>query len=121
MLDRFDLLAFSPEWKGKGTVPLKKIFHQLNTVRDFILKRRSQKTVNGRLELKDLEKTVEEKKAAMPHTSSRRRKRALLRVARTFADLDSSETIKGIHLEKAYTLSVKNFYFLKNRMMTGVN
>lgn len=134
MLDRFDLLSFSYEWKKgdreanqteenkqKEKIALEEIFHEVERVRDFILKTREQQTVNGRLELKELESHLEEKESVtMPHTPSQRRKRALLRLARTFADFDRSKTIKGIHLERAYTFSVKNFYFLKNRLMTNL-
>ena len=121
MLDRFDLLGFSHEWKGRGTMSLEKILHQVEEARDFILRNRSQKIVNGRLELRELEENVKDREETMPCTPSQRRKRALLRVARTFADLDRSEVVKGIHLERAYTLAVKNFYFLKNRMMGSLD
>ena len=117
MLDRFDLLAFSSQWKGEKKISLTELLQQLETARDFVLKTRRQETTNSRLNLQELENVVKKARDILPQTPSQRRKRALLRVARTFADLAGEETITGIHLEKAYTLGVKNFHFLKHRMM----
>ena len=118
MLDRFDLLAFSRQWKGERKISIKKLHEQIETAREFVSKTRNQKKVNGRLNLQELEDMIKRKEVLQfPQTHSHRRKRSLLRVARTFADLEYQEIINEKHLEKAYTLGVKNFYFLKHRIM----
>ena len=120
MLDRFDLLAFSRQWRGEKTISMKGILEEICAARDFSLKTRRQIISNGRLEWEELENMIlPEVKNVLPRTTSHRRRRALLRVARTFADLKQDREIKGSHIEEVYALSVKNFYFLKNRMMTG--
>lgn len=118
MLDRFDLLAFSYQWKGEKKVSIKELCEQVEKAREFVSKTRNQKTVNGRLSLQELEEVMNQTECpALPQTNTLRRKRSLLRVARTFADLEHKEAISGDHIQKAYTLGVKNFYFLKHRMM----
>ena len=118
MLDRFDLLAFSNQWKGERKVSIQELYEQMERAREFVSKTRDQKTVNGQLSLKELEKMIEKKESpGLPQTGTERRKRSLLRLARTFADLDLKEAISGDHLQKACTFGVKNFYFLKHRMM----
>lgn len=120
MLDRFDLLAFSHQWKGERAVSLKSIQEEVEAAAEFRLKSRRQKEMNSRLELSDLESQAESKALKlMPETSSHRRKRALLRAARTLADLKGRETLGLDLLEEAFAYTVKNFYFLKNRMLAG--
>ena len=120
MLDRFDLLAFSSGWKGKKEISMKVILESTQQAQDFCKNTRMQKIPNGRLEGRELEAMISsEVERILPRTTSHRRKRALLRVARTFADLKQDREIKGSHIEEVYALSVKNFYFLKTRMVTG--
>ena len=118
MLDRFDLLAFSRQWKGEKEVSLPSVLEAVEKAEDFRRKTRNQTIPNGLLELNELEATTSpEVERILPHTSSHRRKRALLRTARTFADLKQDREIGGRHIEEVYALSVKNFYFLKNRIL----
>lgn len=120
MLDRFDLLAFSNGWKGKRKVSMKSLWENVQEAQDFRRNTRKQKISNGRLEWGELESMISpEARRVLPNTTSHRRKRALLRVARTFADLKGDREIKGTHIEEVYALSMKNFYFLKTRMMAG--
>ena len=120
MLDRFDLLAFSRGWGGAKEISLKSIQEDTEKAREFRLKTRKQTVLNGRLELDELEAMLSsEVRHILPQTPSHRRKRALLRTARTVADLQGEKKINGSHIERVYALSVKNFYFLKNRMMTS--
>ena len=120
MLDRFDLLAFSTGWKGEKEVPMKRILEAVQSAENFRKDIRKQKFPNGRLEWEDLGTLISpEVERVLPRTTSHRRKRALLRVARTLADLKQEREIKGSHIEEVYALSVKNFYFLKTRMMAG--
>ena len=118
MLDRFDMLAFSSEWKGEKKMSLEELFKSLKQAREFASQTRCQTVPNGHLSLQELERDLKKPKDILwPGTPSQRRKRALLRLARTVADLAGEESIQAIHLEQAYTLAVKNFYFLKHRMI----
>lgn len=120
MLDRFDLLAFSKEWKGDRKLALKDIIQEVKEAVEFRIKTRNQKIPNSRLELQQLENMINPAVLrVLPETSSHRRKRALLRVSRTLADLKKDERVSELHIEQAFRLSVKNFYFLQNRMMTN--
>ena len=119
MLDRFDMLVFSKDWKGERKVSLKEILEEVKQAQAFQSKRR-QYQPNSQLELAELESNIPDfLNKILPNTSSNRRKRALLRLARTYADLKGDISINESHIDKIYSFSVKNFYFLKNRMMTN--
>ena len=120
MMDRFDLLAFSKNWKGEKTVRLKQLHKEVKKARLFRLNIRKQENPNSYLELKDLEFMMKRDQAKLlPQSSSHRRKRALLRVARTLSDLKQEEEISSSSLDQALILTIKNFFFLKNRMLSG--
>ncbi len=117
MLDRFDILAFSTQWKGSFSVPFESIYNTVLKAKNF-QNRRHQSLPNGRLSLQELEDSLDAfiKKAHMSSfVSSHRRKRALLRVARTLADLQESNTIKPPHMEQAKELCFIPFEQIKNR------
>ena len=117
MMDRFDLLVFSKDWKGDKSCSLKSLKKEVEKAQSFRLKTRQQEKTNGWLDLKELESTLSKKaEQLLPESSSHRRKRALLRVARTLSDLKEEREISSDSLEKAYPLTVKNFFFLKNRI-----
>ncbi|MGI9548490.1 MAG: ATP-binding protein, partial [Bdellovibrionales bacterium] len=118
MLDRFDLLAFSNQWKGKREISLKSIVKEVYEASQFRLETRKQTKMNSRLNLQELEFTTDQKILKyLPETSSYRRKQALLRVARTLSDLNKEEFITHKSIEKAFLFTAKNFHFLKNRML----
>ena len=118
MLDRFDVLAFSKDWKGEQSVSLKDLKQEVQQAQDFSRKTRQQDKANGYLDLKQLEAMLKEDlKPLLPHSSSFRRKRALLRVARTFSDLKQEVDISPHSIEQALGFSIKNFFFLKNRVL----
>ena len=118
MLDRFDLLAFSKQWKGDKVTSLHSILEQVKEAQQFRKSVREQQVPNGLLTLNELEAMLDSNvKKVLPQTSSHRRKRALLRVARTYADLHQHKNIKGSHIEHVYDFSMKNFFFLKNRII----
>ena len=120
MMDRFDLLVFSKDWKGEKTVSLKNLKHEVEKAKEFRLKSRQQTCPNSHLELKELEQMLnKELNCLLPENSSHRRKRALLRVARTLSDLKQEEKISSSSLEQALTLTIKNFFFLKNRILAN--
>lgn len=120
MMDRFDLLAFSENWKGNKTVSLKSLKKEVEQASYFRIHKRKQNQPNSQLELRQLENMIEDDiSSLLPKSSSLRRKRALLRVARTFSDLKQEEGIGPLSVEKALVLTVKNFFFLKNRILSG--
>ena len=120
MMDRFDLLAFSKNWKGKKTVSLKSLHAEVKKACLFRINERKQEEPNSHLELKQLEAMVGKNLTPLlPQNSSHRRRRALLRVARTLSDLKQEIKISPQSVEKALTLTVKNFFFLKNRILAG--
>ncbi len=118
MLDRFDLLAFSNQWKGQRNKDLKHLFQEITQASQFRLHQRKQRVLNSQLSLKELEFMLDKKSLChLPETSSHRRKIALLRVARSLSDFEKEESISYKSIEKVFQLTVKNFYFLKNRML----
>ncbi len=118
MLDRFDILAFSNQWKGERTISLKSLFQDLQQASQYRREKRKQEVLNGQLSLKDLEFMLKKQDLQhLPETSSHRRKRALLRVARSFSDFQGEENISYKSIEQAFPFTIKNFYFLKNRML----
>ena len=119
MLDRFDILAFSTDWKtGSLSVPLKDIYKRVLKAQDFCEKRKQTKP-NGRLSLQELEDSLTRflKKEVQPMAAipSKRRKKALLKTARTLADLEEKKDIELSHIEKAKELSLIPFMQIKNR------
>ena len=120
MMDRFDLLVFSKDWKGDKTVTLKSLKPEIEQAKLFRLKNRRQDCPNSHLELKELESRIDKDTSyLLPESSSHRRKRALLRVARTLSDLKQESKISSSSLEQALTLTIKNFFFLKNRILAN--
>ena len=117
MLDRFDMMAFSTQWKGDFLVPLKTIHHQVLKARRFC-KSRGQSLPNGKLSLQELESNLDpfvKESQLASFVSSHRRRRALLRVGRTLADLQESPHIKASHLGEAKEFAFLPFEKMKNR------
>ena len=111
MLDRFDLLSFSTSWKGGFDTSLKEINKRVRRALDC-RKRRKQEVPNGRLSWGDLSSQVDSfiLKNLMPAgMGSHRRRLALLRVARTLADLDQRERVEPMDVEKAFGYTVRPF------------
>lgn len=120
MLDRFDLLAFSKDWNRDKNISLKSLHSEVQKAIAFCYKKRKQNKVNALLELKELEDMVKKDMTSLlPQNLSHRRKRALLRVARTFSDLKQEKEISSSSIEKALPFTIKNFFFLKNRILSG--
>ena len=114
MLDRFDLLAFSKDWKTEKKVSLKSLYMEVQKAYKFRQEKRGQTKPNSLLELKELEEMIsKDMEALLPQSSSHRRKRALLRVARTISDLNQELEISSSSVEKALVFTIKNFFFLK--------
>jgi magnesium chelatase family protein len=115
LADRFDILAFSNDWKAQADVQAAEILSQINSAQSF-MKLREQEKPNARLDWGELMKHLEKPThiAYLPEGGrSRRRHISILRVARTLADLDQSEKIKITHIREAMELSWRPFENLK--------
>lgn len=127
MLDRFDVLAFSSDWaktgqghsKNAGMESMQSIFEHVEKARLFQRNRQMteiQETgsfeVNGRTDETRISQTLPPfvRENLLPTMGdSRRRMRALMRVARTLADLDENPSIQLSHLNEASQWAWKNF------------
>ncbi len=123
ILDRFDILAFSSHWlrapkHGENShLPLSHILEELDLARQIQDQRGQQERPNSRLELSELRELTDPLTYSelLPEVGglSQRRLRALLRVARSGADLDQSPLILGPHIEKALPWTLHNFTQLR--------
>lgn len=111
VLDRFDGLYFSDLWQGERTVTLEDILARLEDVRAWRKKYGLKEAAFYTVE--ELEKFVDPfaLEFLMPtdSTGSERRRRALLRLARSFADLDKSEKVLVHHMNAALMPSQGHF------------
>lgn len=116
LLDRFEVVAFSHLWRGERRERLSEIHERVLSAQRFAHKSRGQTKMNSRLTLQECEQVVppfvrEHLLPEMP--SSQRRHLALLRVARTLADLEGSESVRGRHIEDAKALTIQPFEDIK--------
>ncbi|MCB0406613.1 MAG: ATP-binding protein [Bdellovibrionales bacterium] len=111
ILDRFDILSFSHKWMSSEKVSLLEIQKHVQKAREFQTYREGD--VNGRQMEKDLMGDLTHSNlTAMGYIDDHlnfRRRRALLRVARSFADLDGEEKIALKHLAQADKFAVRPF------------
>ncbi len=114
LVDRFEILSFTSQigvLKIKGSDLLLRI----QKAQEFS-KAAFPGPVNSRKLFVDLVKGLPPKllrMAELDENSSQRRKLAVLRLARTFADLEISGDIKSIHLDQALVLGRDHFSKLK--------
>ncbi len=117
LADRFCILSFSHEWKNNGEVTLSEIKQKVTKAREFSQKKRFQEVPNSKVYVSKIQSTYDEFLAGggMPELfGSRRRFEAVLRVARTLADLDQVEKIGISHINKAMAYTVQPFSKLQN-------
>ena len=115
MLDRFDILALSSFWKGPLKVSLESMRQRIERASD-IRQKRHQEKVNGRLSWDELNHHISPfilKNLLPSEVSSYRRKTAILRVARTLADLEGRKEVIPQDIEKSTLLTLKSFHQLK--------
>ncbi|MCB0385362.1 MAG: ATP-binding protein [Bdellovibrionales bacterium] len=125
LLDRFDVLAFSDSWvKGGGplaskkkqglTLSLKQVGEQVQRVRAFQMKRTGDPwpLPNGRTDGLQIAQSLDDftRENLLPSTEgSQRRLRAMMRVARTLADMDLAEQITTKHIDEAAQWAWQSF------------
>lgn len=113
ILDRFDILNFSHQWGGEKVTRLKDVKERLKNIYDFQSQRPK---LNGKMGIEETAKNLhKDVKVVGFHgdEGSFRRKRAVLRVARTFADIDFKTTIELKHLNQASEYAYSPFISLE--------
>ncbi|MCB0419372.1 MAG: ATP-binding protein, partial [Bdellovibrionales bacterium] len=116
ILDRFHILSFSHKWGVGKEVDLSQIVPRIRKARDFALKARKQSHPNGRLSESELmlSSKMQHYLDLFPQqNSSRRRLKAILRVARSIADLEGNHEINLQHYEEAMDLCWRSFEEMK--------
>lgn len=105
VLDRFEILALmKSQWSRDSRVSLNEIRERVAKAQQFAHDTRGQTQVNSRLRDEEVDKFVSPfvmKELYRPVDGSRRRAKALIRVARTIADLEEHVEVKREHLEEA--------------------
>ena len=115
MLDRFDILSLSSFWRGPMEVSLDTLLEEVKLALE-VRKKRKQTKPNARLQWEELSSQVDPftLKHIMPsETGSKRRRIALLRAARSLADLDKREKINSKDIQQAAVFTLKPFNELK--------
>lgn len=111
-VDRFHALLFTPRWGDSFDVDVSEIRQRVDAAVEYRVRTRGQLHPNTTLGEDEVRKglTAFQQKHLLPMGGlSRRRSLALLRVARTFADLDASDEIRNEHLEKATEITFRSF------------
>jgi magnesium chelatase family protein len=117
LMDRFQMIYFtsgSIAQKGKN-ITQREVFERVMRAVEF-QKRRGQLQMNAWAEIGEIEATVDRfvLNNLLPEKwSSLRRRQAVLRVARTLADLASEEMVLAEHLQQALVWTVHNFESLQ--------
>lgn len=113
MTDRFQVMFFTTKLRDEESLPGQKILERVERARAFQKKRR---VCNARLEREELTSSIEPflvKNLYVSESSSHRRELAVLRVARSLADLELSDRITKDHLEEAVVWANRSFEDLK--------
>jgi magnesium chelatase family protein len=110
VLDRMEILAFPHRWAQSEGTSLTEVAEAVDHARDFAARERQQTEANSQLSLAELESQMDSAARLVMtagHAMAPRRRRALLRVARTLADIAESPFIGLAHLDDAYLLVEK--------------
>jgi magnesium chelatase family protein len=104
-VDRFSMLAYTNNWAKNNaqTVPSEEILENISKANHFRQQERGQNVPNCFLSETEIRETFfdESLEKIIPQFQSKRRLLALLRVARTIADLAEEKFIKKEHVEKS--------------------
>ncbi len=117
--DRFDVLLFSNTWGHSEDISEGQIFARVQKAFEFQQKQKRHKT-NGRMAYNELLSGLKASHLEdfLPtQGKSRRRNQSVLRVARSFADLDLSVEIQMPHLRKAIDIAWKPFQALSEPLL----
>lgn len=114
VVDRFDVMSFSNKWVGQRAIDPKEVQEHLREVFAFQKSRGSGS--NCRLSIGDVSKDLLKEVHVAGYWGedmSLRRKRAVLRVARTLADLELKSKIEISHMSKAEDYAIRPFVDLE--------
>jgi magnesium chelatase family protein len=118
-LDRFAIFHIFEKPKLDLKISLQEIKNQVEQACVFQKESRRQTKVNQKLSIdeliKQLGRGVDE--SFIPHSKSYRRRQSLLRVARSLADIETSEKIEQWHLEEAQGWTSRDIYKLERFRM----
>lgn len=119
LLDRFDTLVLTSDWNHEKTISIHEINERVRLAQKFALETRGQQKMNARLTVEEAVCTVDPvvRQLFKTESTSMRREKAQLRVARTIADLAGSPRIKSAHLQKAALITGKNFSSIKQALL----
>lgn len=119
--DRFAIIAYSDTWKSKGEVKrvhAHEIMEQVEKAIRFREKRREQKVANAYLDVAGIEaalsSAVQMELDTVLEGASFRRREAVLRVARTLADLRESAAIEFSDFDKALQMAWEGHKLLED-------
>ena len=116
VVDRFEVLWLKPYRKKSQEVKMlsSQIDEHLQKVREFCQLQLNRSLLNSKCDVESIESEISESwmLGAFNFDSSLRRRFAFLRVARTLADLDQSQKIKGPHLKRAHYWTQNGFLML---------
>ncbi len=100
MLDRFEIVAYSNRWKGPKEASLADILLKTEKATEFRLKR-GQTLPNSLVPLHEIEKTLTAtSRLCIPGADSERRRQAVVRIARTVADLQGITQVLPEHISQ---------------------
>ena len=119
ILDRFAITVFSSVFGSQANVPTETVRTSIQRARTFALKARDQRAPNRKISIEECQESLKGSKEEeiwnqMAEGLSIRRKHALLRVARTVADLEQRELIELSDLEQARALAVTPYRSLQS-------
>lgn len=114
VMDRFHLIAFTNQWTHEALVEGEDIANEIEKIRDW--KKAFYKETNAKVSMEVIYERLDPftRKELLPSVGgSKRRLYSTLRVAATLADIDFSEKIKNMHINKAMHWTYENFQKLK--------
>ena len=120
LADRFDILSYSYNWNEEQNIGSEDIHSQVLQAQSFQKGHRGQDKENGRLQWNELLKELERPThlSYLPESvRSKRRHLAILRVARSLADLDLQEKIRIEHIRQALDFSWRPFEALRESFL----
>ena len=120
LADRFDILAYSQNWNEEQSYGSEEIYKHILSAQSFQKELRGQTESNGRLSWNQLLASLERPThlTYLPEAGrSKRRHMAILRVARSLADLDEKEKIEISHIRRALDYSWRPFESLRESFL----
>lgn len=115
LLDRFQVLFFFSKTNPTRDICGARVLEKIQAAQDFRIASRGQQQPNSSLPDSELLATISKEvlQVIPEHLGSQRRRSALLRLARTLADLEESPYIGRLHIQQALPFAWGNFQALR--------